>query len=157
VLAMPPGRPLRPAEQRVVEQLLAQTALALRNLRLETELGLRVAELDRSTVELEASRSRLVVAGDEEKARFTADLRRQVLPHLTPMPDRLASLAAEWDRARVEQALQESQEATAGALDELRRLVRRLGPGGEKGRGSGQRADNQAALSRSGPNADLVT
>jgi hypothetical protein len=153
-VVMPPGRPLRPDEHQLVERLLQQSALAIRNLRLETELAADVADLDRQTAALLESRRRLVRARDVEKARFAAALRRSVLPHLAPLPDRLATLAAEWGQhdgsARLD--LQAEREAAGAALDELRTLVRGSRPGRAQ-----EAAVNQTASSRSGPNSDLVT
>jgi len=149
-VAMPPGRPLRPVERSLVEDLLAQTAIALRNLRLETELTADVAELARRTEALVESRRQLVLARDEEKARFSASLHEAVLPHLAPLPGRLqAASAAVADGTGPQLDVQAERDAATTALDELRRLVR--------GRPQEARADDQALSSRSGPNADLVT
>lgn len=150
---MPPGRPLRPGEARLVEGLLTQSAIAVRNLRLETELATEVAELGRRTAALEESRRRLVLARDEEKARFAAALRQTVLPHLTPLPERLLAAAEEAGQDGVRRLdLQAERDAATAALEELRRLVRGARPVGGQ-----DAAVDQAASSRSGPNADLVT
>ena len=149
-VGMPPGRPLRPAERSLVEDLLAQTAIALRNLRLETELRADVAELARRTAALTESRRRLVLARDEEKARFAAALHETVLPHLTPLPSRLQEVSTSVaDRTGPTPDLSAERAAATTALDELRRLV--------GGRRQEAPADDQALSSRSGPNADLVT
>lgn len=153
---MPAGRPLRAHESGLVQRLLAQTALALRNLRLETELAAQVAELGRQTAALEDSRRRLVRARDEEKVRFAAALREAVLPHLEPLPARLLAVAATTGTGTVELAVE--REAATAALEELRRLVRGVRPPGARGaRQEAAEADAQAASSRSGPKTDLVT
>ena len=154
-VSMPPGRPLRPVERSLVEDLLAQTAIALRNLRLEAELTADVAELARRTSALAESRRRLVLARDEEKARFAAALDETVLPHLTPLPGRLQAVsAAVADGTGPAPDLGPERAAATTALDELRRLVR-----GPRQEASGDGADDadHALSSRSGPNADLVT
>jgi hypothetical protein len=157
------GRVLSPAEESLVDQLLGQTALAVRNLRLERELADRVAELDRSTGELLASRRRLVRAGDEEKSRFAEALRRTVLPHLEPLPGRLREVAARLAGSTSTSpgavgspiSLQPERDAANAALEDLRTLVRSAG---QRPAGDGQVAAlDQASSSRSGPNADLVT
>ena len=128
-IVMPPGVALRQEESGLVERLLTQSAVALSNLRLETDLAAQVAELDRRTTALAASRRQIVEAGDEEKARFSGALSRRVLPHLAPLPDRLASLgrlcATGIDG---ELSLAPEQEAATEALQELRLLVHGLGP-----------------------------
>jgi GAF domain-containing protein len=149
-LAMPPGRPLRSEEAALVGRLLVQSALALRNLRLETELAGQVVELRRQTGELSESRRRLVLARDEEKARFAAALRQAVLPHLEPLPGRLDALALATPGRAVD--LEPERQAVTAALDELRRLVR-----GSRWSGGQVVEADQAASRRSGPNADLVT
>jgi hypothetical protein len=149
-VVMAPGRPLRPAERQVVERLLQQSALAIRNLRLETELAADVADLNRQTAALRDSRRRLVVARDEEKARFAGALTRSVLPHLTPLPDQLAGMSAAARDGGGMAHLPAARAAAGAALDELRTLVRGSRP-------AQVAAADQAASSRSGPNADLVT
>jgi hypothetical protein len=148
-IAMPPGVALREHEIGLVERLLSQGGLALRNLRLETELAAQVEELDRQTSELGASRKRIVEAGDEEKARFSQALSARVLPHLTPLPDRLTALAHGCSGPL---DLGSEHEAATAALEELRLLVRGMGPDVRQ-----RAAVSQAAVNRSGPNADLVT
>jgi hypothetical protein len=156
-IVMPPGVALREHETGLVERLLAQGGLALRNLRLETELAARVDELDRHTRELAASRQRIVEAGDEEKARFSLALRRRVLPHLAPLPERLAWLGRRCPAGGDLDLASERAAATA-ALEELRALVHGMGPDVRRpGEGPQRAAVSQAAVSRSGPNADLVT
>jgi hypothetical protein len=149
---LPAGRHLSPAEDRLVNRLLAESALAVRNLRLERQLAERVAELDRSATALLDSRRRLVRARDEEKSRFAEALRESVLPHLEPLPPRLAQVASEVAREGAVVDLQPERDATNAALEALRRLVR--GGGAVAGQA---RAADQASSSRSGPNADLVT
>jgi hypothetical protein len=150
-IVMPPGVALRSEEAVLAEQLLTQSAVALHNLRLENELAAQVAELDRRTTALAASRLRIVAAGDEEKARFSLTLSRQVLPHLAPLPERLAALAHRRADGGDLDLVAERAAATA-ALEELRLLVHGMGPHVRQ-----RAAVDQAAASRSGPNADLVT
>ena len=153
---LPAGRRLTPAEDRLVNRLLAESALAVRNLRLERELAERVADLDRSTEALLQSRRRLLRARDEEKSRFADALRRTVLPHLLPLPTRLERLADGLAGAGAPTLdLQPERDAATAALEDLRALVRGTGsaPAGSRQ----VAAADQASSSRSGPNADLVT
>ena len=128
---MPPGRALRPEDTRLLQDLADQAAIAFRNVRLTTELADRVDQLDRRAEALRASRRRLVVVGDEEKARFAATLRRRVLPHLDPLPDRLrgeSTRVAAATPAKPALDLGDERAAAQAALDELRELVRGSGP-----------------------------
>ncbi len=150
-IVMPPGVTMRTKEADLAARLIAQSAIALGNVRLETELAAQVEELDRRTTALAASRQEIVQAGDEEKARFASTLSRRVLPHLTQLPDRLTALARRCAGGRRLDLAAEHAAATA-ALEELRLLVHGMGPDVR------QRAPvSQAAVNRSGPNADLVT
>jgi len=58
---------MRAEQQGLVERLIAQSALARRNLRLETELAANVVDLDGQTTELQESRRAMVVARDQER------------------------------------------------------------------------------------------
>ena len=77
------------------------------------------------------SRRRLLRARDEEKSRFAEALRRTVLPHLLPLPSRLAELAAglagDGSADARELDLQPERDATNAALEDLRSLVRGTG------------------------------
>jgi signal transduction histidine kinase len=102
------GHTLRPAEEKLLNDLAAQAGLVLRNVGLTAEL---LARLD----DLQASRQRLVSAQDEERRRLERDLHDGAQQHLvglkvklqlasrqageTPLKDALASLQADADEA----------------------------------------------------------
>ena len=71
-VSMPPGRGLRQAERRLLEDLVAQAGLALRNLRLDADLRVRVEQISRQSADLSASRRRLLAARDDERQRIAA-------------------------------------------------------------------------------------
>lgn len=75
-----------------------------------------------------------------------------MLPHLDPQAERLAALGRQCHDGSGRLALQPEQDAAAAALEELRLLVRGMGPDARQ-----RAAVSQAAVSRSGPNADFVT
>ena len=89
-VAVPRGRPLRAADVRLLGVLADQAAVAFRNVAMEAELGRRVAELDRTTSDLAASRSRVVEADDAVRRTLSAAIARDVLPHLSAVSDGLA-------------------------------------------------------------------
>ena len=91
---LPPGRRLRDPERRLLGDLADQSALAFRNSRLTAELAARVDDVDGRTAELTASRRRLFEARDAERERLETAIRRDVVPHLASMPDRLQAMAA---------------------------------------------------------------
>jgi hypothetical protein len=90
---MPPGRPLRAREQRLLCDLADQAAIAFRNAQLTAELTAQVEQLSLHTHELARSRARLINAGDAERSRVEQAIARQVIPHLAPLPDRLRQLS----------------------------------------------------------------
>ncbi len=85
-VTMPAGRPLRADEHQLLADLADQTAIAFRNARMEAELAAHVSVLDARNEELEASRRRLIEAGDAERRRLEAAIAREVLPSLADLP-----------------------------------------------------------------------
>lgn len=126
-LAMPPGRQLRPAERRLLEDFAAQAGLAFRNLRLEAELRTRVDQVGRQSEELEASRRRLLAARDDERRRTAEVIQRAVLSHLRPIAPAVRSLDIK-DPAAADETLRRLEDASDAALDALRELTRGIFP-----------------------------
>lgn len=126
-VTMPPGRALRREEQRLLEGFAGQAGLALRNVRLETQLRARVADAAAQSSALEASRRRLLGARDAERQRVAATINRSVLARLTPL---LPALESGW-RVGPQQAadvLDRLDAATGATLDALRQVTRGLFP-----------------------------
>ena len=126
-LTMPPGRALRPDEQRLLEGFAEQAGLALRNVRLEAELRARVAEAARQSSTLEASRRRLLEARDAERRRVAATINRTVVAHLEPL---VPALGSGWQAGReeVSDLLRRLDVATGATLDALREVTHGLFP-----------------------------
>jgi hypothetical protein len=122
-----PGRTLRDHERRLLERLAEQAALAFRNIRLETELSLRVQELARNTAALDESRLRLIEAQDRERARIQRAIALEVMPHLEPLPVELADLGTRGD-ASVATPLEKELGQLTAALDRLRKITRGVHP-----------------------------
>jgi membrane protein implicated in regulation of membrane protease activity len=83
-----PGRPVTPADQRLMQDLANGAGLLLRGTQLNAELEQRVRRADELAAELQASRQRLTRARDVERHRLIAEL-----THVTT--DRLVALRAE--------------------------------------------------------------
>ena len=92
-IEMPPGRPLRPRDHRLLADLADQAGMAFRHARLTAELSGQVEQLRSHTHRLAESRRRLITAGDAERSRLERAIARQVMLHLTPLPDRLGQLS----------------------------------------------------------------
>jgi GAF domain-containing protein len=92
-IEMAAGRRLRPHDQRLLADLADQAAMAFRNARLTADLSAQVQQLSRQTDELNLSRARLISAGDAERRRVERAIAGEVIPHLSPLPDRLRELS----------------------------------------------------------------
>jgi GAF domain-containing protein len=92
-IEMPPGRPLRPRDHRLLADLADQAGMAFRHARLTAELTGQVEQLRSRTHRLAESRRRLITAGDAERSRLERAIARQVMLHLTPLPERLGQLS----------------------------------------------------------------
>jgi hypothetical protein len=119
---MPPGRALRRADDALLVDLAAQTALAFRNAQLATELAGRVAQLDRRTEQLASSRARVIQARDAERFRLEMAIRREVISHLVDLPARLDAMSRSAQPPGP--ALGAMIEQSVDALEALRELTR---------------------------------
>jgi hypothetical protein len=90
LVSLPRGRRLSPTDRHLLEALAGQTALAFRNSSLAGALADRVAELDRTTTRLAASRRRLIAADDAARRALEDAIARQVLPMLRSLPAGIA-------------------------------------------------------------------
>ena len=126
---MPAGRELRPHDLRLLQDLAGQSAIAFSNARLSAELAHQVSRLDQRTHELLESRRRLVTAGDAERRRLERSIAREVVPHLDPLPARLAELSAP-DRtdALHPRDVQPLVAGSTAALEALREITRGVFP-----------------------------
>jgi signal transduction histidine kinase len=73
-VAKPANDPLTPAERGLLEDLGAQAGLAVHNVRLTEELGIRLRELDVQAAALRVSRERLVTARDAQRRGLQRDI-----------------------------------------------------------------------------------
>ena len=126
-VSMSPGRGLRPAERRLLQDFVAQAGLAFRNLRLDAELRARAEQLARQSAELAASRRRLLAARDDERQRIAGLIERDVLAQLRPIPAAIDSLDIA-DTAMADERLDQLEVATGAALAALREVTRGLFP-----------------------------
>jgi len=127
-VTMPAGRPLRADEQQLLADLADQTAIAFRNARMEAELAAHVRVLDARNEELEASRRRLIEAGDAERRRLEAAIAREVLPSLADLPGALGDVRASLSSGAPAENIDVLVDAATDALEALRDLTRGVFP-----------------------------
>ena len=123
-LFLPPGRHVRPVEQRMLGDIADQAGVAFRNVRLQVELAAQVRRLDERRQDLDASRRRVIEAADMERRRLEAALAREVLPAMTALRADLADTAACVDEGMVEAYIERAN----AALESLRELTRGIYP-----------------------------
>ncbi|MDQ4054186.1 MAG: histidine kinase, partial [Actinomycetota bacterium] len=90
------GRPREPFAEEDVELLAIvarESALALRNIRLEAELRQRLGQIEEQAEELRSSRQRLVNAQDQERRRIERDLHDGAQQQLVALAARLRQVA----------------------------------------------------------------
>jgi hypothetical protein len=121
VVTPAPGSAIRAPERVLLEDLAEQAAVSFRNARLQAELAGHVADLDRRTAELAASRRRLFEAGDAERRRIERAIDRDVMPTLR-------SLTADLEGADATVPTDALVDRATGALDALRELTRGIFP-----------------------------
>jgi signal transduction histidine kinase len=116
------GDPLRPAEEKLMEDLASGAGLVLRNVRLTEELMERLREL-------QASRQRIVAAQDEERRKLERNLHDGAQQQLVALQVRLslAERVAE-EGCRVKDQLASLKLEAGEALENLRDLARGIFP-----------------------------
>ena len=120
-----PGDPLGERDHELLGQLARESALALRNLRLEAQLRERLTQIEKQAEELRRSRQRLVGVQDEERRRIERDLHDGVQQQLVALAARLrrAAIATPADgHLLLEQLAPEAEEAVF-ALQDLARGI----------------------------------
>lgn len=124
------GRPKDPFGEEDVELLALvarESALALRNIRLEEELRQRLQEIRQQAAELHSSRQRLVTAQDCERKHIERDLHDGAQQQLVALAARLRR-AARGDGATADPALEELADEAEEAVFALQELARGIYP-----------------------------
>jgi len=119
----PPNDPLRPAEDKLLEDLAAQAGLVLRNVRLTEELR-------GSLEELRASRQRIVAAQDQERRKLERNIHDGAQQQLVALAVKLniAESLVGRDEERERSLLNQLKSEAQDALENLRDLARGIYP-----------------------------
>ncbi len=125
-VASPPDAPLRPGEERLLQDLATQAGLALHNVRLTEELEIRAGELAVQTDRLRRSRERLVTARDAQRRGLERDIREGPERRLREI--RRALDAVDPRAPSADQQLENLTERANDTLEGLRDLARGIFP-----------------------------
>lgn len=150
------GDPIRPEEDRLLEDLAAQAGLVLRNVGLTEELRLRLEDLTRLAQELRESRRRIVAVGDAERRRVERDIHDGAQQHLVALAVqlKLARTVFAKDPEKARSLLEGLVRSTEEALRALRDLARGIYP--PLLEAEGLRAALQAEASRNPTRTEVV-
>jgi len=120
-----PGDPLGGRDHELLGQLARESALALRNLRLEAQLRERLTQIEEQAEELRRSRQRLVSVQDEERRRIERNLHDGVQQQLVALAARLrrAAIATPADARLLLGQLAPEAEEMVFALQDLARGI----------------------------------
>ena len=130
VVFKPAGDPVTPVEHRLVADLAALAGLVLRNVALTADLSARLEQISARSVELTASRARLVTAQDVERRRLERDIHDGAQQHLVALVVNLRLVGTLLGRSPDKAAalLPALQDAVAKAEATLRDLARGVYP-----------------------------
>jgi signal transduction histidine kinase len=126
----PGGASFDERDERVLAELARQVGLALRNVRLDSQLQASLHEVKRQAEQLSASRARVVSAADAERRRIERDLHDGAQQQLVALCANLR-LARELSGSDPEQAtalLEQLGNDVVAALEELRELAHGIYP-----------------------------
>ena len=126
----PGGEPFGELDERVLAEFARQVALALHNVRLDSQLQASLDEVKRQTEEVTASRARVVSAADAERRRIERDLHDGAQQQLVALCAnlRLARELAGSDPEQATALLEELGHDIEAALEDLRELAHGIYP-----------------------------
>ncbi len=126
----PDAAPFTVSEEHAFAELARQLGLALRNVRLDSQLRASLAELERQAEQLRLSRARVVSASDAERRRIEQDLHDGAQQHLVALGAnlRVARELAVSDPAGSVELLEQLGGDVVAAIEQLRELAHGIYP-----------------------------
>jgi signal transduction histidine kinase len=117
-------------EERVLTERARQVGLALHNVQLDSALQASLDQLRHQAAELQASRARLVAAGDAERRKIERNLHDGAQQHLVALAVnlRLTKTLAERDPSKAAEMLDQLTSDVQETLQELRALAHGIYP-----------------------------
>lgn len=131
------GEPITAAEERLLDDVVSQAGLVLRNVRLAAELETRLEEISAQAEELRASRQRIVAAQDAARRRLERDIHDGAQQYLVALAvkARMTRTLAERDPRKARATLAQLHAVCDEALETLRDLSHGIYPPVLSGRG----------------------
>jgi signal transduction histidine kinase len=122
--------PLDEDDDQVLTELARQVGLALHNVQLDSALQASLEQLQRTNVELQESRLRIVSAGDAERRKLERNLHDGAQQHLVAMAVklRMAEELVEEDPSAAVRAIEDLRGALKETISELRALAHGIFP-----------------------------
>lgn len=141
--------PFRPADEVALADLARSLGLALHNVGLDSALQKSLKELEQRNVELQASRARIVSAGDESRRLIERNLHDGAQQHLVALALRVRMLERQFgaDNGDLTDALEQLQEDVQTTINEVRELAHGIYPPLLRDRGLGKALENAASRS----------
>lgn len=127
----PDGDPYDPDDESALVELARQLGLALHNVRLDSALQASLAELAERNEELQASRLRIVAAGDSSRRAIERNLHDGAQQHLVALAVKLGltrQIAEEGDTESVLSLLEDLRGDVQTTITELRELAHGIYP-----------------------------
>ncbi len=124
------GDPFTDENDQVITELARQVGLALHNVQLDSALQASLEQLQRTNVELQESRLRIVSAGDAERRKLERNLHDGAQQHLVAMAVklRMAEELVEDDPEEASKVIGELRNSLKDAIVELRALAHGIFP-----------------------------
>jgi hypothetical protein len=128
-----PGRPVTPADQRLMQDVARGAGLLLRGAQLTSELKQRVRRADELATQLQASRQRLTRAREVERQRLIGELTQVTTARLATLRGDIAEIedllcADEAGIERTQRALAQTRAGLDELLDRFRVIARGVYP-----------------------------
>jgi signal transduction histidine kinase len=126
----PDGDAFGEEEERVIGELARQVGAALNNVKLDSALQASLEQLKRQAAELQASRARIVAAGDAERRKIERNLHDGAQQHLVALAVnlRLAKTLATKNPDQASEMLDQLVTDVQDTLQELRALAHGIYP-----------------------------
>jgi signal transduction histidine kinase len=131
--------PFRPADEVALADLARSLGLALHNVGLDSALQKSLEDLERRNVELQASRARIVSAGDESRRLIERNLHDGAQQHLVALALKVRLLEKKFGESDTDLAasLDQLQEDIQTTIDQVRELAHGIYPPLLRDRGLG--------------------